>query len=68
LTQVQPPVYLILGERDLLFPAETSLANAKKLLSHLKDSAKYPAGHGIETLSAALLYLRSNVATLEGWI
>lgn len=68
LTLVQSPVYLILGERDLLFPAQKSLVNAKKLLPNLKESKIFPAGHGIETLSDALLFLKSRVATLENWI
>ncbi|WP_035455316.1 alpha/beta hydrolase [Algoriphagus terrigena] len=67
LTQVQTAVYLALGEQDLLFPAKKSLSNAKGLLPNLKTSKIFLAGHGVETLPAAMLFLKENVAKLENW-
>lgn len=67
LTQVQSAVYLALGERDMLFPAEKSLSNAKRLLPNLEASKIYPAGHGVETLPDGMLFLKENVAKLENW-
>lgn len=67
LTQVQAAVFLALGEKDMLFPAEKSLSNAKRLFPNLKTSEIFPAGHGVETLPAAMLFLKENVEKLENW-
>ncbi|GAA0879161.1 hypothetical protein GCM10009119_21290 [Algoriphagus jejuensis] len=65
LTQVQSSVYLALGDQDLLFPARKSLTNAKHLLPNLGGHQIFPAGHGIETLSAAMLFLKEEIEKLE---
>lgn len=67
LNQVQSAVYLVLGEGDLLFPAEKSLANATRLLPNLKSCQIYPAGHGVETLAKGMAFLKENVRKLEDW-
>jgi pimeloyl-ACP methyl ester carboxylesterase len=67
LNQVQSAIYLVLGEGDLLFPAERSLANAKTLLPNLKAHQIYPAGHGVETFAKGMDFLKENVSKLEEW-
>ena len=67
LNQVQAPVYLILGAQDLLFPAKKSLSNARSLIPNLKSTQVYPAGHGVETLSKSMIFLKENVEKLEKW-
>jgi pimeloyl-ACP methyl ester carboxylesterase len=55
---VEVPVYLILGEDDLLFPFQKSVDNAKKRISQLKEVKVFnQVGHGIETYMPALKYL-----------
>jgi pimeloyl-ACP methyl ester carboxylesterase len=67
LTLVQSGVYLILGEKDLLFPAEKSLENGRKLLPNLRAFQILRAGHGVETMNKALYFLKDNIALLENW-
>jgi pimeloyl-ACP methyl ester carboxylesterase len=58
LLQVKPDVYLIEGDRDLLFPYERSIRNAKAKLKNLRDVKVFEnVGHGIETHAAALSYM-----------
>jgi pimeloyl-ACP methyl ester carboxylesterase len=48
--KIKSPMYLIEGEKDLLFPAHKSVENAKKFIGTLRDSIIFPnVGHGIET-------------------
>lgn len=65
LTRVHSSVYLILGDHDLLFPIEKSIRNAQALLQNLKGIKIFNAGHGIETLSPALVYLKETIGKLE---
>lgn len=67
LKQVKSSVYLVLGDHDLLFPVEKSITNAKNLIQNLKDIQVYPAGHGVETLTQAMLYLKEKIGELENW-
>ena len=67
LKEAKSPVYLILGDHDLLFPVEKSITNAKKLIQNLKDIQVYPAGHGVETLPQSMVYLKENIGELENW-
>ncbi|HSF53114.1 MAG TPA: alpha/beta hydrolase [Algoriphagus sp.] len=67
LKQVKSSVYLVLGDHDLLFPVEKSITNAKNLIQNLKDIQVYPAGHGVETLPQAMLYLQEKIGELENW-
>ncbi len=55
LTKVTSEVYLLEGDRDLLFPYQTSIQNARQKLSGLKETIVFPnVGHGIETFQGAL--------------
>lgn len=67
LKQVKSSVYLVLGDHDLLFPVEKSITNAKNLIQNLKDIQVHPAGHGVETLPQAMLYLKEKIGELENW-
>ena len=59
LEQVAADTYLLLGDRDLLFPWRRSLENARKHLKNLKEVKLYEnVGHGIETYGAALGFIK----------
>jgi esterase/lipase len=59
LLRISIPVYLLLGNRDLLFPYKKSVENAQALLSNLQEVRIFEqVGHGIETFPRALLYIR----------
>lgn len=52
---VHAPVFLILGEKDLLFPYKRSIKAAKENLRNLKSVHVIPdTGHGIETLKETM--------------
>ena len=52
---VKAPVYLIVGERDILFPYDRTVKAAKAGLKNLKRVIVVPdAGHGIETLKEVM--------------
>jgi hypothetical protein len=51
----------------LLFLTKKSLANARKLLPNLLDARLFAAGHGIETLDEALLFLKEKIGKRESW-
>jgi esterase/lipase len=58
LLHVNTDTYLIEGDKDLLFPYEKSIANAKRLIKNLKDVKVFEnVGHGIETFREAIVYL-----------
>lgn len=60
------PTYLLLGDRDLLFPYKKSISNAKKLLSTLKEIEIFPeVGHGIETYGKAINYIGNTISKLN---
>lgn len=60
------PTYLLLGDRDLLFPYKKSISNAKKLLSTLKEIEIFPeVGHGIETYAKAINYIGNTISKLN---
>jgi len=62
LRQVKSPVYLLEGDKDLLFPYQKSVAHAKEKLSNLKDvNVLQDVGHGIETHPEA-------IRTLANWL
>ena len=55
LSQVEAPVYLIVGEKDMLFPYQKTAKAAEEGLKNLKEVVVLPAvGHGIETLREAM--------------
>jgi len=58
LLQAQVNTYLLLGERDLLFPFQKSIDNAEKYIKSLKEIRRFrEVGHGIETHHLAMQYL-----------
>lgn len=64
LSKVDVDTYLLIGDKDLLFPYETSIANAKKYIRKLKDVTLYKnVGHGIETYDKALNYIGEKMNT-----
>lgn len=55
LAEVKADTYLLVGEKDLLFPYQRSIDNARKHIKTLKDVKIYPdVGHGIETYGEAI--------------
>lgn len=52
------PCFLLLGDKDLLFPYKKSIENAEKYLQNLKDTIVFSnVGHGIETYPDAIRYM-----------
>ncbi|HRH44256.1 MAG TPA: acyl-CoA thioester hydrolase/BAAT C-terminal domain-containing protein [Pyrinomonadaceae bacterium] len=55
LRKVSSETYLLVGDKDLLFPYQNSLKNAKEKIKLLKESVVFEnVGHGIETFGRAL--------------
>jgi pimeloyl-ACP methyl ester carboxylesterase len=66
LTQVDVDTYLLLGDKDILFPHKASIANAKAHLRKLKDVQVYTnVGHGIETYDKAMNYIGKKIMELS---
>ncbi len=66
LEEVKVDTYLLVGDKDLLFPYRKSIANAKKWIRSLKDVKVFEnVGHGIETHSAALRYVGERVQQMS---
>jgi pimeloyl-ACP methyl ester carboxylesterase len=62
LADVKVPTYLLEGDKDLLFPFQKSIDNAKKHLQNLKEIKVFKnVGHGIETYVEALKYLAEEI-------
>jgi esterase/lipase len=60
LDHVPVPFYLLLGNKDLLFPYKKSVENAQAGLSNLKEVKIFEqVGHGIETFSPALQQVKN---------
>ena len=60
LSQIEAAVYLIVGEKDLLFPYEKTVRAAEESLKNLKKVIVVPgAGHGIETLREAVKFIKA---------
>ncbi len=58
LRRVKSETYLLLGDKDLLFPVQKSIDNAKSKFESLRDLKVFPnVGHGIETFGEALKYV-----------
>jgi pimeloyl-ACP methyl ester carboxylesterase len=58
LEKVQVETYLLLGDKDLLFPFQKSVDHAKGLIKSLKEVKIYSkVGHGIETFDKAMNYI-----------
>lgn len=62
LNEVKVDTYLIEGDKDLLFPFQKSVDNAKKHIKALKDTKVFSnVGHGIETYDKALNYIGEQI-------
>jgi pimeloyl-ACP methyl ester carboxylesterase len=62
LKKVQVETYLLLGDKDLLFPFQKSVDNAKRQIEPLKEVKIYPnVGHGIETYDKAMNYIGDQI-------
>ncbi len=58
LDEVKVDTYLIEGDKDLLFPSQKSIENAKKHIKTLKATKVFSnVGHGIETYAQAMNYI-----------
>ncbi len=65
LAEAKIPVYLLLGDQDLLFPVGASLKNAEKYLYRLeKTDILGQVGHGIETHAPALKRVGEQIRSL----
>jgi pimeloyl-ACP methyl ester carboxylesterase len=66
LANVKAPTYLLLGDKDILFPYEQSISNARKHLIPLKDIKVFEnVGHGIETYDKAMNYIGEKIKQLS---
>ena len=66
LSEGKADTYLLLGDKDLLFPVQRSADNARKHLKHLKDIKIFNnVGHGIETYDKAMKYIGSTIKTMS---
>ena len=62
LADVKVDTYLLEGNKDLLFPYQKSIDNAKEHLGTLKDIKVFEnVGHGIETYDKALSYIGEKI-------
>lgn len=58
LNEVSVDTYLLEGDKDLLFPFQKSIDNAKKHIKSLKETKVFKSvGHGIETYDKAMNYV-----------
>src|SRR5688572_813854 len=65
LQKVNVPVYLLEGDKDLLFPFRKSVANAQEKLPVLKEVKVFEnVGHGIETYGPALKFISNKITEL----
>lgn len=63
LKEVKADTYLLEGDKDLLFPYQKSIHNARKLINTLKDVKVYEnVAHGIETYGEAMEYIREVIS------
>lgn len=66
LADVPVETYLLIGDKDLLFPYKRSVANARKYLRNLSDVKVFSnVGHGIETYTPALQYVGNCIRELS---
>lgn len=64
LKRVSSDVYLLLGDKDILFPYKKSEAAARRYLKNLKDIKIIPdTGHGIETSAQAMIAVNKILST-----
>ncbi len=66
LEEVKVDTFVLLGDKDLLFPYHKSLQNAEKLIRNLKEIKVFAdVGHGIETYAPALAYIGEKIEGLN---
>mgnify|MGYP001788370981 FL=1 len=62
LEEVEIDTYLLEGDKDLLFPFQKSIENAKRHIKNLKETKVFnDVGHGIETYNKALNYIGEKI-------
>lgn len=62
LRQVKVDTFLLEGDKDLLFPYQVSVANARDRIQSLKDVVVFQnVGHGIETCDKAIQYMDAKI-------
>ena len=62
LRDVKVDTYLLTGDKDLLFPFQRSVDNARKLIKTLKEVKIFRnAGHGIETYDKAMNFIGEKI-------
>ncbi|MBN8857802.1 MAG: alpha/beta hydrolase [Sphingobacteriales bacterium] len=62
LAEVKADTYLLEGDKDLLFPFQKSIDNAKKHIKTLKEIKVFEnVGHGIETYGKAMNYIGEKI-------
>ena len=64
LAEIKVDTYLLIGDKDLLFPYKKSIKNAKKHIKTLRDIRIFEnVGHGVETYDKALNYMGEKIKT-----
>jgi hypothetical protein len=62
LKQVEVDTYLLEGDKDMLFPYQTSVANAKQKIRSLREIVVFEnVGHGIETYNKAIHFVSEKI-------
>lgn len=62
LEDVKAETYLLIGDKDLLFPYQISVENAQRQIKTLKETKIYNnVGHGIETYEKAINYIGEKI-------
>ena len=62
LEDVKVDTFLLVGDKDLLFPYQKSIDNAKRKIKTLKETKIYTnVGHGIETYDKAINYIGEKI-------
>jgi len=66
LADAKAEIFLLVGDRDLLFPFQTSIDNARRHFSNLREVKVFKdVGHGIETYAPALKYVGEKIKELS---
>jgi pimeloyl-ACP methyl ester carboxylesterase len=66
LEKVEVETYLLVGDKDLLFPFQKSIDNARRQIKTLKETKIFnDVGHGIETYDKALNYVGSIIKNYD---
>ena len=66
LEEVKVDTFLLEGDKDLLFPFEKSIVNAKRQIKKLKEVKVFNnVGHGIETYDKALNYIGEQIKNYQ---